>query len=328
MFFSFLYEFILILLAICALPKFIYELLFKKKHRKSLMKRLGGGFPLIKKGKRPLFWIHAVSLGETKAVLELVKAIKGEFNHPLIIFSTTTETGYVEACRSIQADHHVYLPLDFGWIIKPIIRRTSPDLVILCESDFWYNFLSASKKAGAFIALVNGKISEKSLRRFQKVPFFTKKIFSNIDLFCLQSTLYRKRFEALFEGLSISANKIIVTGNMKFDGDYAKIPEKQLQIWRHELGIQPTDLVLVIGSSHHPEESLLLNVMQQLWPRFPSLKVMIVPRHPERFNEVAGILQKNNVGFSSVESETKENSTSICYFNRCDGAAAQMLSTR
>jgi 3-deoxy-D-manno-octulosonic-acid transferase len=304
MFFSLLYEFILIILGLFALPKFFYQLLFLGKHRKSWLKRLGGGFPLIKKGKKPLIWIHAVSLGETKAAASLVKALKNEFNHPLIIFSTTTETGYVESCRSIQADHHVYLPFDFGWVIKPIIKRTAPDLVILCESDFWYNFLATSKKIGAVVVLVNGKISEKSMQRFQKAPFFTRKLFSNIDLFCLQSQLYRQRFEQL----GILQDKLIVTGNMKFDGDYSRLPAAQLEAWKSELGIQAKDAVLVIGSSHHPEELMLLNVMHQLWPRFPNLKVMIVPRHPERFSEVAGLLQKNSVDFRRLSQKNLSRS--------------------
>lgn len=290
---SLIYEICLFLIGLVAIPKFLYELIFKGKYRKSLLKRFGSGFPLIKKGERPLVWIHAVSLGETKAVSSLVKKIRAELNHPLIVFSTTTETGYVEACRSITADYHVYLPFDYGWVIKPIMRRTAPDVLILCESDFWYNFITSAKKAGAYVALVNGKISTKSLERFKKVPFFNKPLFRCIDLLCVQSNLYRLRFESL----GIPPEKIVVTGNMKFDGDYSKLPHSQLEAWRRELGIQPKDPVLVIGSSHHPEETLLLKAMSQVWAKYPNLKVMIVPRHPERFNEVAGILQKNNINF-------------------------------
>lgn len=301
---SLIYEISLILVGLVALPKFIYELIFKGKYRKSLLKRFGSGFPLIKKGERPLVWIHAVSLGETKAVSALAKKIRSELKNPIIVFSTTTETGYVEACRSITADYHVYLPFDFGWVIKPIMRRTAPDILILCESDFWYNFISSAKKAGAYIALVNGKISTRSLDRFKKIPFFAKPLFNSIDLLCVQSNLYRLRFEAL----GISPEKIAVTGNMKFDGDYSKLPATQLAAWRRELGIQPEDPVLVVGSSHNPEEALILKVMTQVWQKCPNLKVMIVPRHPERFNEVAGILQKNNINFRRLSQKSTDNS--------------------
>ena len=300
---SFFYELACILLSAVAFPKFLYEFLFKRKYRKSFLKRFGSGFPVIKKGERPLVWVHAVSLGETKAVAALVKKLKMEIQNPLIVFSTTTETGYVEACRSVSADYHVYLPFDFGWVIKPIIKRTMPDLVILCESDFWFNFLRSSKKAGAYVALVNGKISSKSVSRFRKIPSFAKSLFSCIDLYCVQSKLYQTKFESL----GIPLNKIIVTGNMKFDGDYSKLPTEQLNAWRNELGINPADPVIVLGSSHHPEETLLLKIMQNIWPKYPNLKLMIVPRHPERFNEVAGILQKNNINYRRLSQKNNEN---------------------
>lgn len=302
---SILYEICLFLIGLAAIPSFLYQLIVKGKYRKSLLKRFGSGFPIIKKGERPLVWIHAVSLGETKAVSALAKKMRAELKNPIIVFSTTTETGYVEACRTITADYHVYLPFDFGWVVKPIMRRTAPDVLILCESDFWYNFITSAKAAGAYVALVNGKISTKSTERLKKVPFFAKPLFNAIDMLCVQSNLYRIRFESL----GISPDKIIVTGNMKFDGDYSKLPASQLQAWRNELGISPKDPVLVVGSSHHPEEALLLKVMSQVWSQYPNLKVMIVPRHPERFNEVAGILQKNNVSFRRLSQKNADSSS-------------------
>lgn len=308
MWISFLYECCLLVLALLSLPKFLYQLMVKGKYRAQFFKRFGSGFPLIKKDGRPLIWVHAVSLGETKAIAPLVKALKAKFNHPLIIFSTTTETGYVESCRSISADHHVYLPFDFGWIINPIIKKTAPDLLILCESDFWYNLLKSAKKAGAKTILVNGKISKKSMERFKQVNFFTKKLFSFIDLFCVQSQLYAKRFEEL----AIPIEKITVTGNMKFDGDYSKLSEPKLKDWRNELGIDTLDPVLVVGSSHDPEETQLLETLPPVWERFPNLKVLLVPRHPERFHEVAGILQKKNIPYRRLsENKHQDDSASV-----------------
>lgn len=303
MWISFLYEFGLVLLALCALPKLLFEMVFKGKYRKSFLKRFGMGFPVIKKEGRPLIWVHAVSLGETKAVSALVKTIKTDFNHPLIVFSTTTETGYVEACRTIGADYHVYLPFDFNWVVNPIVEHAAPDLVILCESDFWYNFLKSAKKYGAKIALVNGKLSTRSMERFSKFRRFTDQLFSQIDLFCVQSQLYAKRFETI----GVPSEKIAVTGNIKFDGDYAKLPLVQLEAWRRELGIKPKDPVLVVGSSHNPEETQLLEVLEEVWKAFPDLKVLFVPRHPERFNEVASILQKQSIAFRRLSQKGQEH---------------------
>lgn len=306
MFFSFLYECALIVVAMIAFPKFLYQVIVKGKYRSSILKRFGSGFPVIKKEGRPLIWVHAVSMGETKAVAALVKSMKAKYKNPIIVFSSTTETGHVEACRSIGAEYHVYLPFDFGWVINPIMKKTAPDLLILCESDFWYNLLNSAKKAGAKTALVNGKLSVKSMERFKKFSFFTKRLFSLIDLFCVQSQLYAKRFEEL----GIPSQKIAVTGNMKFDGDYAKLPSQKLDAWRNELGIAPLDPVLVIGSSHNPEEAQILEVLSSIWKTFPDLKVLLVPRHPERFNEVAGILQKKSINYRRL-SEKKHNGLSV-----------------
>jgi len=303
MLFSILYEISLIILALIWLPKFLYQLIFQGKYRKSILKRFGSGFPEINKGERPLIWVHAVSLGETKAVAALFKTFKAEFNNPVLVFSTTTETGYVEACRTLPADYHVYLPFDFGWVIRPIVRRTAPDLVVLCESDLWYNFLSASKQAGAIMTMVNGKLSTRSMERYLKFSFFSNAVFKCIDLLCVQSTLYRKRFESI----GVPPEKIVVTGNIKFDGDYPKLPTTQIEAWRQELGIGAKDPVLVVGSSHNPEETQILKMLPRVWAQFPKLKVMLVPRHPERFNEVAGILQKNNVCFRRLSQKNTGN---------------------
>ncbi len=307
MLFRGLYEIVLVIFGLLMLPKYLYQVVVKHKYRNSFLNRFGSRFPIIQKGERTLVWIHAVSLGETKAITPLVKSLRRELGNPIIVFSTTTETGHVEACRTVDADHHVYLPLDFGWVIRPIIRRTAPNLVVLCESDFWYNFLSASKECGAKIALVNGKVSSRSFKRFLKFPFVAESLFSPIDLFCVQSQLYGKRFESL----GVPEEKIKVTGNIKLDGDYPKLSDQELQAWRMELGILPSDPVVVIGSTHNPEESLLMVEMEKVWAEFPNLKVIFVPRHPERFNEVAALLQKGKMGVRRLSQKGDQQGESV-----------------
>lgn len=291
---SFLYELALWLLTISYLPKFLYDYFFKKKYKKSLSRRLGFNFPVINKGKRPLVWIHAVSVGETKAISSLTKAIRQQLNNPIIIVSNVTETGHAEAKRSIQlADYHVYLPIDLRFIITPIVKRVAPDLVILCETDFWFNFLQSAKNSGAVTAVVNGKISERSLGQFQKVSFFTKKLFSVVDVFCIQSKHYRERFKAL----GLDEKKMKITGNLKFDDEYPILSEEQYSLWRKQFHITDQTQIVVAGSTHEPEEKLILEQFKAVWSEFPPVKLMIVPRHPERFNEVAGYLEKENISY-------------------------------
>lgn len=298
---EFLYEAMLWLLGLVAIPRMLYQRIFHGKYKKSLFKRFGIGFPMIAKGDRKLIWIHAVSVGETKAVAALAKMLKTQLHNPILVISSTTETGHAEAERSIPtADYHVYMPLDFRWIIKSIVKRTAPDLVLLVETDFWYNFLKASKDIGATIAVVNGKISLTSLQRFQRFGELSHQLFSHIDLCCVQNTLYQKRFEQV----GMLPEKIIVTGNMKFDEIYPQLTPDEMDKWKQQLGIAPGDLILVAGSTHDPEEKIILDALQEVWQQCPNLKVMIVPRHPERFNEVAGLIAGRKLRFSRLSELT------------------------
>lgn len=282
----------------------MYDYFVRKKQ--NILHRLGFNFPTIIKGQRQLIWVHAVSVGETKAVSSLVKTIRNQFNNPIIVISNVSATGHAEAKRNIPfADYHVYLPVDLRFIINPIVKRAAPDLVILSETDFWYNFLRCAKEMGAVVALANGKISERSFKRFKTIPFFSKKLFSLFDVFCIQSKHYRERFEAL----GIDPKKMQITGNLKFDDEYPILAKEQYEIWKKQFQIEPENQVVVVGSSHDPEEKLILEQFRKVWSKLPHVKLIIVPRHPERFNEVAGLLEKEYipyVRFSSLEAGAKQ----------------------
>lgn len=289
-----LYDGLLIILAIALSFKIAYQMIFHKKYRKSLPQRFGFGFPKIQKGDRKLIWIHAVSMGETKAIAPLAKKIKTEHPNAVLVISTITETGHAEGKRGIpEADYHVFLPLDFKWIIRPIVNRVKPDVVILCETDFWYNFLSCSKAVGASIILVNGKLSEKSLTRFKSIPWFSRRLFSLIDKFCLQSRYYEERFLKLW----IPQNKIVVTGNIKMDGHYPQMSGAELGDWKKKFSLGNADLLLVAGSTHDPEEKMLIDFLKKAWEKMPNVKLLLVPRHPERFQEVGKILEMGQVPY-------------------------------
>ncbi|BBI17103.1 3-deoxy-D-manno-octulosonic acid transferase [Neochlamydia sp. S13] len=291
---SFLYDSMLCLLALLSLPKVSYDYFIKKKYQQSLARRLGFNFPLITKGERRLVWIHAVSVGEAKAATSLVKTLRTQLHDPVIVISSVTEAGHAEAKRSIpQADYHIYLPVDLAFIIRPIMKRAAPDLVILVETDFWYNFLKAAKDLGSLIVVVNGKISERSFQRFLKIPYFTHKLFSFIDLFCLQSKHYYERFNAL----GVDPHKMQITGNLKFDDEYPRFTAEQHAAWKKRFQIEEINQIVVLGSSHDPEEKMILEQMKIVWEELPHVKLIIVPRHPERFNEVARLLEKEFISY-------------------------------
>jgi 3-deoxy-D-manno-octulosonic-acid transferase len=170
--------------------------------------------------------------------------------------------------------------------MKRLASRINPKLLILVESDFWYNLMSSVKT----VVLINGKISERSASRFKRLPFFTNKLFSLFKLLCVQSDLYKERFTSL----DISADKIIPTGNLKFD---QVIPKINLEEGRQKFGLTKEDRVITIGSTHAPEEELL-DALAPLFPKFPHLKILLVARHPERFPSVAALLEKKGIPFA------------------------------
>lgn len=255
-----------------------------KKYRSNFLPRLGAGFPHIESKGKQVVWIHAVSMGETKAVAPLVRKLKDE--NRVIILSTVTETGHREGKKvAPEADYHVYLPFDLAYIIRPIIKRVKPDLVLLTETDFWFNFQDAAKKCGAKLILVNGKLSERSLKRYERFPLFSNKLLGSFDKLLVQGDLYAHRFRKL--GIS----QVKVTGNIKLDGmadEETLLDIKKLQV---------DGPLLTLGSTHDPEEKLWIAALNRIWKRIPDLKVFLVPRHPERFDAVARMLASENIPF-------------------------------
>lgn len=285
----FIYDLALLLYTLASFPKFIWETIRYRKHRKSFSEKLGFNMPVFTlPAEGPRIWVHSISMGETKAVAPLVEQIRQQMPNASIVISTTTETGLAEAKRSMpELDHYFYLPLDFSWTMRRLTKRINPDLLILVESDFWFNLVSYNKK----VVLVNGKISETSQSRYKLFSFFTKTLFSQIDLLCLQS----QRFASRFENLGVSPSKIVITGNLKFDQPF---PHLDIQRWRTDLGINPTDKVITLGSTHDPEEDQLISAIEPLFDQFQNLKILLVPRHPERFASVAALLDKKKIHYA------------------------------
>jgi len=168
-----------------------------------------------------------------------------------------------------------------SWVVA---RFPKPDLLILSEGDLWLQLMKHAKK----VALVSGKISLKSTERLKLFSFFSKRLLSHIDLFCVQS----ERFEERFLGLGVPASKIKVTGNLKLD-----IPVPAL---RATPFFSPSDPVIVLSSTHAPEEEWLLSALRAVWDAVPNLKVLLAPRHPERFSQVEKVLENSKIPFISL----------------------------
>lgn len=285
-----LYELIQHLLLLPLLAKLLYERIFHGKYRSSLKGLFGRGVAGVEKGGRPLIWIHAVSLGETKVAGALIRELKAHPSSPLILLTSHTETGFQEGERVKGVDYHHYLPFDFSYFIRPFVRKHRPDLLILIEADFWFNMLDEVKGLGGRIALVNGKLSEKSFKRFKMISPFSKRLFGLIDLFALQTEGYRDRFIEL----GVDPKKIVVTGNLKLDGMREMKSRQEL---RDLYGFSVSDLILTLGSTHDPEEDLFLDRLEELWPLFPGLHLILAPRHPERFETILRKVQERGLSY-------------------------------
>lgn len=293
--FSWLYNICLFAIILAYLPKIIKKWAVYKN---ILPNKWGKGFPTLK-GKAeqsaPIIWIHAVSLGETKAIVPLVKMLKEQYSHAIFLITSITDTGHMEAKKSLPfANYFLYLPFDFSWIIKPVVKNIKPDMVLLSEGDYWHHFLQAAKENGAFIATVNGKLSEKSQHRYSYLTHLgMKNFFSPIDLFCLQSLHYSKRFKEL----KIEEKKLVITGNLKLDFPVQKLSQEEVAQGKKIFHFQPDDFVLVAGSTHPLEEELLLSAFLKLSKEYPQFKLVLVPRHPERFETVKALVQSYDLPF-------------------------------
>lgn len=275
-----LYDFLLFLGSLYAIPKWLIQ----KKYRGTVLARLGIRLP-PPSPKKSLIWIHMVSMGETKIMARIYQSLKQKYPDTAFYLSTASATGQAEAKRSLPyADCYFFLPLDQSWVMNRLIKRLKPRLLILSESDFWYNQIRLVKKHGGKVLLLNGKISERSANRFSKLPRFAKKLFGSIDHLCIQS----KEYADLFTALQVDPSKITITGNLKLAIPTKKITPEEKSIWQKRLGVDPNEPVITIGSTHENEELLILKNL------FTSAKILLVPRHPERFAKVKKLVQELN----------------------------------
>lgn len=300
--FSFFWNLALALLLIAALPRYLYRFRKSPDLMRALKEKMGFGFPSDMQAK-PVIWIHAVSVGEVKAVSSLASRLKSELPNATLIISTTTLTGNQEAKKSIrEASHVVFLPFDISFIVRRVLKNIRPSLVILSETDFWFQFLTVAKDFGAKIVLVNGKISEKSTDRLARFKFVRDKLYGLVDLFLLQSIEYQERFLAL----GVPKEKIAVTGNLKLDMSYKNLSTEEKEALRQRLGIGKRDATVVFASTHPGEEELALAVAKAIKPALSNARIVIVPRHPERFDKVAALIKESGLSFFRL-TDSKQN---------------------
>lgn len=300
----FIYSILYYIVAIALLP---FEYLKRPAGvRKRWLREKFGAVELPARAQgRPVIWVHAVSVGEVISATPFLREIGKRYPSSRIILSTITDTGQKVARERVSdiADV-VYLPFDIPFIIERLIKRTKPGLFIAIETELWPNIFRVFKKKGIPVAVMNGRLSEKSFKGYKKIRFFMKSVLKNVDMLCMQDETYAGRIKAL----GADDARVKVAGNFKFDTR----PPERLPEWAAVF----TGPVLLAGSTHAGEEDLIISVFEKLRRDFPDLNLIIAPRHPERFKQVEDLVKAKGLSYAKrsemriVDSQlTTQNST-------------------
>jgi len=258
--------------------------------------RRGLGERLFGVGQTPsqvghLVWFHAVSVGEVQVLRTLVETLELERPDLGIAISVSTDSG-MDLAKKLFSKHHLFFtPLDFSWAVRRVLSRLKPKLIVLAELELWPNWLLAAEKNGCPVAILNGRLSESSLKGYSRIPFLFGHCIQTIDWVGAQSESTAERFEKL----GVPANRLTVTGNVKFDGATGDRLAIEVVLRKELLGLTTEHTVLLAGSTQSPEETLVLNAFLGLANRFPNLKLVLVPRHVERFAEVAKAIEESGL---------------------------------
>jgi 3-deoxy-D-manno-octulosonic-acid transferase len=282
-----LYNIVLVLMTVVLSPVLLFKLLTVPKYRGGLSQKLGRVRKKVRRviqGARPI-WVHAVSVGEVMAAHPLIRELRKKYPGRKLILSTVTVTGnYTARQRVPEADAVFFFPFDYPWVVRRVIQRINPMIVLVAETELWPNFFRELSRAGIPSAVINGRISGSSYKNYMKFKVFFRQVFSQISLFCMQSGEDGERVK----NIGAPSDRVIVTGNLKFDQKFQ--PPKASPV-----SLTAGSKVITAGSTHSGEEAALLDVFRRLRERFPELVLIIAPRHPERFDEVEGLV--NTAGY-------------------------------
>jgi 3-deoxy-D-manno-octulosonic-acid transferase len=288
-----LYSLLLLLALIVSAPWWLLEMLRHGKYRAGLSERLGT-VPdrLFNQVAVDTIWIHAVSVGEVLAISRVVDELKAQLAGWRIVVSTTTDTGQKLARERFGENNVFYVPVDLPHAVRAYLQALRPKLLILAESEFWPNLLHLARLSGAAVAVVNARVSDRSLPGYLRFRKPLRRIMQNVQLFLAQSEEDARRLIQI----GAPAARVHVSGNLKFE---VKPPAKSEVVSRFAVALQRegTGPVLVAGSTLDGEEAMLLETFRQVAVRYPGALLVLAPRHPQRFAPVASLLDASGVGY-------------------------------
>ena len=272
-----------------ASPFLLYRAIRFKKYRDGWGQKFLGLVRVapLSDEKKKRIWFHAVSVGEVNLLKPIIATIERERPEWDCVVSSTSKTGY-ELAQKLFADRFsvCYCPLDFTWAVNRALKRIKPDALVLVELELWPNLIRRAKYYGAVVAIMNGRVGDSSFRAYRRVRRALAPTFRRVDLILAQD----ERAANYFRALSPSPERVVVSGSIKFDGARTDRENPTTRALALLGGVRDEDVVFLCGSSQAPEEQGALETFRRLQSEFPQLKLFIAPRHKERFDEVAKIL--------------------------------------
>ena len=277
---------------LASLPYWMFGKRRHGKYREGLGERLGKVPSRLQTQSTPAIWVHAVSVGEVLAVSELVSQLRQRFQNYRVVVSTTTSTGRKLAAKHFGEDNVFYFPLDFAFAIRPYLSVLRPRLIVLAETEFWPNFLRLAQASDARVAVVNARISDRSRPGYRRFRRILKRVLLNVDLFLAQTAEDASRLS----DIGAPRDRVQVSGNLKFDVSAPDPPPivGSLRSNFQQTGARP---VVVCGSTVEGEEGLLLRAFENVLASHPRTVMILAPRRPERFGEVAQLLEQLGIRY-------------------------------
>jgi len=287
---SYLLNLAYLLLILAVSPWLVYQAIRKGKYREGFAAKLLGRVPR-RESEGTCVWLHAVSVGEVNLLGTLVEEIARQRPDWQCVVSTTTMTGMALAKKKFPHLSVFYCPLDFTWAVAAAMRRIRPRLLVRAELELWPNLVRAARRSGASVAVVNGRLSEHSFRGYRRIRPLVARLLRQVDLVAVQDETCAERFRRL----GAPEGTVRVTGSMKYDGAETDRNNPVTTRLAKLAGLAPDDVIFLAGSTQEPEEQVVLGAWRALLSTWPRLRLILVPRHPHRFEAVARLLDASGL---------------------------------
>ncbi len=272
-------------------PLVLWRALRHGRYRRGWREKLLGSLPPRTDPHRPLLWLHAVSVGEVLLLQPLLQRLRATRPDLQFMLTTSTDAGYDVARERLTDCRVTWLPLDFTWAVRRAVQRVQPDLLILVELELWPNLIRAASETGVPLMLVNARLSERSWRGYRRVRRLIAPLLQRFDHIAGQTAEYADRLI----DLGADPRRVSVTGSIKFDGVQTDRSHPSIQTLRQALGIAEAAPVFIAGSTQAPEEAAALDAWMVARQTHPGLRLVLAPRHRERFDEVAALVESRGL---------------------------------